>query len=387
MKYLRGYIVAAVFLVLTAALTTFAAAHTTLVDMVYPYAARLIQTSLAGWSGGIDICLWQLIVIVLSVVALASIIAMIVLRWNFFQWLGWVLSVCSFIYMMHTGIYGLNYYSGSLAEDIQLAEADFGATELAEATGYFRDKANELATQIPRDADGNPDYPAFAELAEMAGEGFQNLTYKQYYAVFSGSTVPVKELGWADLYTSMGITGVTMPLTGEAAVNPQTPVVALPFVMCHEMCHRTCIALERDANLGAYLACISNSDPIYQYSGYFMAFRYCYNALLSMGSTSSSAAARDLMAGVNEDLSRDLTYYKTFFAENKDQTATNIANTANDAYIKSSGDEAGVVSYSQVSDLLVSWYIQEIYMPQHIEEEHEFDPMDKNQVDLTENAG
>ena len=66
MKYLRGYIVAAVFLVLTLALTAFAAAHTTLVDMVYPYASRLIQSSLAQWVSGIDICLWQLIVVLMG---------------------------------------------------------------------------------------------------------------------------------------------------------------------------------------------------------------------------------------------------------------------------------------------------------------------------------
>ena len=385
MKYLRGYIVAAVFLVLTIALTTFCAEHTILVDMVYPYATRMIQTSLAEWSSGIDICLWQLLVVVLGVLALASIVAMILLRWNFFQWFGWVLTVCSFLYMMHTGIYGLNYYAGSLSDDIRLEEAQKSITTLVQATTYFRDKANELSTQVPRDDEGDPDYPGFDELANMAGEGFKNLTLKDYYSVFSGSTVPVKQLGWADMYTSMGITGVTMPLTGEAAVNPQTPVVAMPFVMCHEMCHRTCIAPERDANLGAYLACISNSDPIYQYSGYFMAFRYCYNALVSVGTATSGAAARDLLAGATEELTQDLNYYKTFFAEHKDQTATNIANTANDTYIKVSGDEAGVSSYSQVSDLLIDWYVQEIYLPQHIEEEEAFDPMDKVEVDLTDN--
>ena len=157
MKYLRGYIVAAVFLVLTLALTAFAAAHTTLVDMVYPYASRLIQSSLAQWVSGIDICLWQLIVVLMGVALLASILVMILLRWNFFQWLGWVLTVCSFIYMMHTGIYGLNYYAGPLTDDIRLTEADLSITKMAEATTYFRDKANELATQVPRNEDGTPE--------------------------------------------------------------------------------------------------------------------------------------------------------------------------------------------------------------------------------------
>ena len=88
----------------------------------------------------------------------------------------------------------------------------------------------------------------FDALAGKAGEGFQTLTYDYFYPIFAGSTLPVKKLGWADMYSSMGITGVTFGLTGEACVNPQIPGVSLPFTMCHEMAHRMCIAPERDAN-------------------------------------------------------------------------------------------------------------------------------------------
>ena len=385
MKYWRGYIAAALCAALTLALTAFSESHGALVDMIYPYASRLIQTSLADWTAGVEFCLWQLVVIVLGVVALASIVVMIALRWNFFQWLGWVLATCSFLYMLHTGVYGLNSYAGPLADDIRLELADFTTTELADATRYYMQQADALSTQVPRNDDGTPNYPTFEELAAMAHEGFDDLTHNQYFAVFSGSGQPVKKLGWADLYTSMGITGVTMPLTGEAAVNPQTPVVAQPFVMCHEMCHRTCIALERDANLGAYLACIAHSDPIYQYSGYYMAYRYCYNALVSVGTTAARAAASQIASEMGQLLRQDLQYYNDFFNQHRNETASNIANTANDNYIKASGDDAGVASYDQVSDLLVSWYIQEIYLPAHQEEIEQFDPMDRNDVDLSEN--
>ena len=387
MKYWRGYIVAALFAALTWALMVFAKEYGNLVDMIYPYATRLIQTTLADWTGEVSFCLWQLIAALLGVALLASVVAMVVLRWNFFQWLGWVLAVCSLIYTMHMGIFGLNYYTGSLSEDIRLEKADYTVTEMAKATSYFLENANALSTQVPRNADGTPDYPTFQELAEMAADGFEDLTYEQYFAVFSGSTMPVKELGWADMYTSMGITGVTMALTGEAAVNPQTPVVALPFVMCHEMCHRMCIATEGDANLGAYLACISNSDPIYQYSGYFYAFRYCYNALASIDTVAASTACQEIYSAIGDELMQDLNFYREFFKANQNSTATNLADSVNDTYLKTSGDEAGTASYAQVSDHLVSWYIQEVYLPEHQEEIERWDPTDKNQVDLTENVG
>ncbi len=387
MKYLRGYLVAAIAVIFTALLMSFAKAHTELVDMVYPYITRLIQTSLAGWSGGVDFCLWQLLAIVLAVLFLASLVVMLALRWNFFQWMGWVLAVCSSIFFLHTAAYGLNSYAGPLNEDIRLTvDGNYDVTDLTEATTYFRDMANTLATQVPRNADGTPNYPSFSDMANQAGEGFDTLTYEKYYPVFAGSTLPVKELGWADMYTSMGITGVTMPLTGEAAVNPQTPDAAIPFVMCHEMAHRMCIALERDANLAAFLACDANSDPIFRYSGYFMAFRYCYNALASVDTSAAKAAASSIYAGISPQLKADLDYYRDFFNQNMDESASKLASSANDTYIKVSGDDSGVVSYDEVSNLLVGWYIQEIYLPSQAIEEEPWDPMDKNQVDLTTNG-
>ncbi len=385
MKYWRGYIAAAIILVVTLALMAFAKSHTVLIDMVYPYITRLIQTSLAEWSAGVNFCLWQVLAVVLLVILLATTVLMVVMRWSFVQWLGWVLTGACTLFFLHTGIYGLNSYAGPLSDDIRLTvkEDEYDVTDMMEATTYFRDLANELAAQVPRNADGTPNYPTFAEMAEMAGDGYETLTYEQYYSVFAGTTLPVKELGWADMYTSMGITGVTMPLTGEAAVNPQTPAVAIPFVMCHEMAHRMCISLERDANLAAFLACDANESVIFRYSGYFMAFRYCYNALASVNTTASTAAAQLIYSGISPELMTDLNYYREFFAEHQDEGATNLANQANDTYIKVSGDESGVQSYNEVSDLLISWYLQEIYLPAHKDEETKFDPTDKNQVELT----
>ena len=384
MKYWRGYIAAAIFAAIAWAISEFGKTHTAVVDMVYPYMSRLIQTTLADWSAGVDFCLWQLLAVVLAVVALSTLVIAIILKWNIFQWLGWVLAGASCLWMLHTGIYGLNNHAGPLAEDIRLNVTEYTVTELAEATTYFRDQANKLAREVPRKTNGDLDYPTFEELAEMAGEGFDVLVYERSYSVFAGSQVPVKKLGWEEMYSSMSIFGFTMPLTGEAAVNPLIPTVYLPHTMCHEMAHRMCIAPERDANMAAYLACINHPDPVFQYSGYFAAFRTCYNALYSVGTSTAINAAKKIYDGINQEVKNDLADYREFFDTHENESASNAASTVNDTYIKVSGDESGVKSYGEVCDLLVSWHIQEIYLPAHKEEEIVFDPTDKNQVDLSE---
>lgn len=383
MKYWFGYLVAGVLAAITWALTQMAAKYTTLVDRIYPYLTRTIQNFLAQWSGGVDFLVWQLAVVLLIVAVLASLVLVIVLRKNLIQWLGWVLSGAMLIWLLHTGVYGLNYYAGPLADDLRLNVSEYTLQELEEATIYYRDQANALAAQMDRDSSGDLVFPDFDALAAQAGDGFETLTYDHSFSVFAGDTTPVKELDWADMYTSMGITGVTMPLTGEAAVNARIPVVALPFTMCHEMAHRMCIAVERDANFAAFLACSFNEDPVFQYSAYFMAYRYCYNALASVDGQEAAVAAARIAAGVEDQLAHDLNGYSTFFWENQSESATNLANTVNDAYIKTSGDESGVRSYGQVTDLLVSWHIQQIILPaQEDDAEEKFDPYDEDQVDL-----
>ena len=383
MKYWRGYLTAAIFGIITWVLMAFGSRFTTLVDMVYPYVIRTAQTMLAEWSSGVDFLLWQLGAIVLLVLALASLVLMIILKWNPIQWFGWVLAACTFVYMIHTAVFGLNYYAGPLPDDIRMEIATYNADELEEAAIYYRDHANALADQVNRDEDGNVKFSDFKTLANQAGDGFRVLTYQYSYSVFAGSTLPVKELGWADMYTSMGITGLTMGITGEAAVNPQIPDVCLPFTMCHEMAHRMCIAQERDANFAGFLAASVNPSIEFQYSAYFMAYRYCYNALASANSTNAAAAAARVASGTHSLLKRDLNYYNTFFSDNRNETATKVAATANNTYITASGDPAGTVSYDRVVDLLVNWHIEQVVLPSLTEEEKPFDPLDESQVDLS----
>ena len=383
MKYWTGYLTAAIVGAITWALMKLAEKYTTLVDMVYPYVTRTLQEMLTEWSGGVDFCLWQLAAVIALVLLIVTIVVMIIMRWNPVRWAGWVLAGCSVVYLLHMLVFGLNYYAGPLADDIRLEVTEYTVEELADATAYYRDRANLLADRMTRDANGDVVFADFGTLNEQAADGFDTLVYEHSYPVFAGSTAPVKELGWSDLYTSMGITGVTMGLTGEAAVNTQIPDVTLPFTICHEMAHRMSIATERDANFAAFLACHVNDSIEIQYSAYFMAYRYCYSALVGANTAESSAAAARVSSQASPELQHDMDSYSEFFSSKRSESATKLADTANDTYLKASGDTAGVASYGAVCDLLVNWHYQEVVLPSLTGEEKPFDPLDENQVDLS----
>jgi hypothetical protein len=384
LKYWRGYLIAAILAALSWGLMQFAKTHSALVDMIYPYVTRLVMSHMAQWSGGVDICVWQLVVAVAGVCALGSIVLMILLRWNPIQWFGWVVAAVALVFFLHTGIYGLNYYAGPLAEDVHLQMTEYTVEELEKATVHFRDQANALASQVNRDDQGNVEFAEFETLAQQAGEGFHVLTYEKGFSVFAGCDLPVKKLGWADAFSSAGISGITIGITGEAAVNPNLPDVALPFTMCHEMSHRMSIASEQDANFAAFLACRVNPSVEFQYSAYLMAYRYCINSLSSDTSAAAKAALSRITGGASQLLKTDLDYYNAQLRAQQKPAATKVATAANDTYLKTSGEEQGTASYGAVTDCLVSWYIQEYILPLYdVEVEEEFDPLDETQVDLS----
>ncbi len=403
MKYWRGYLTAGVLAFFSWALMEFAKNHTKLVDMFYPYVTRMVQNTFAQWTGSVDYILWQLVLTLFFVLILGSVVLMLVLRWNPIQWFGWILAVAAVPLLLHTGFYQLNDYAGPMADDLGLTRADYTIAELETAAIYYRDRANALSSMVAREENGDVRAPGFEEIAEAASAGFQKLAYEQSMPIFYGTalvedrvhwsdwkTLPIKKLGWTDWFTSVGVTAMHTPLTGEIAVNPQIPGFAMPFVMCREMAHRLSIANQGDAEFAAYLACQANPSPIFQYSGCLMAYRSCVEALESMPGTTATQALKNVTAGEGENVRHDLAAYDLFFIINRDeervQTLQKLQTWVDDAWYNVR-DFLSIAPLSvdtdTMYDLLVSWHIQEVVLPQVVPDEDapKFDPYDEEYVE------
>lgn len=354
MKYWRGYLTAGILFACGWALESFAKSHVALMDTIYPYITRMMQMFLADWSSKVDFCVWQTLLFVLAAAAIGTLVLVLVFKWNPIQWFGWVCAVVALVTFLNTTLFQLNLYSGSLAEDIRLEETDYTITELEKAAIYYRDQANRVSDLLQRDANGEAVLSEFDVLSERAVNGYEKLVYEESLSVFAGPMQPVKKLGWAKNYTKQGITGVTVGLTGEAAVNPDVPSVLMPFAICREMAHRASILIPKDASFGAYMACMANPDPQFQYSGALMGYRYCLEALEELG--------RDTVvrAGENANVRKDLDVCSAFL-------------------------EKGEQDDADTCDLLTSWHIQEVVLPALMEEKGAFDPLDKDKVDLSDN--
>lgn len=370
MKYWRGYLVAAIVAVFNWALLQFAKSHSALMDMVFPYMSRIVQNGLVQWNMGTDLCLWQLLLLFGGIIALFTVVLMVIFHWNPVQWFGWVLAVVAIVQMMSTGIYGMNLHAGSIADDVRIPSEESTVASLEDAALYYLEQANIYANQASRDPKGQAKFENFDVLAQQAGAGFKNLTYEQLYPVFAGNLTPVKKLGWSDYYTKQGVTGMFVPLTGEAAVNTNTPDVALPFVMCREMSRRMSIATYADATFAAYLACVSNENKNFRYSGYLMAYYQCRNELKARGEEDmmAKAAANRVENKVGAKVAQDLKEYEAFLKKN-----------AND-------------HSPAAADLFVNWHVQTVVIPnqpKEVDDAKKFNPLDETDdrlVDLLPTA-
>ena len=360
MKYWRGYLVAAFLAIATLAITQFAAAHTQLMDMVYPYMVRMLLPEVTAWSSSVDFCLWQTLLLVVIGGIVLSILLMILLRWNPVQWFGWVLAVSCLFSLVNNGLFGLGKYSTPMAEDLLMEMQDYSVDALEDAAIYYRDKANVLSRRVNRD-DSGVIFSSFEDLNAQAGEGFKYLTYKRGFAIFSGDTSPVKELDWRDMYSRQGVTGMTVYLTGESAVNTDMPQVGLPFAICKEMAKRMMIYNDSEANFAAVLAstCHEQLPDEFQYSAYLMAYRAIYNTIAMQDSVRAREIQAALDVSISPLLKEDLDRYNSFFSP-------------------SQAAEGDVL----FTDLLVSWHIQEVVIPMTPVEESGFDPMDETNEQL-----
>lgn len=340
-------------IVVTALLLLAANYLTPLFFSFYPAFSRWIVGILAGITSVIPFALCEILLAALLFWFVASLIRAIVRR-RMVRWLtGVLLSVCT-IGALFIAIWGLNYYAPKMTERLGLPDRQYTPAELKEATLYYRDRANELAAGVERDENGVMVEYDFDTLAKHAGDGYKKLAER--YDCFDGSTVRVKKMFSSKLMGKAGTTGVFICLTGESGVSTTTFQASMPFTMAHEIGHRMAFAREDEANFAAFLACDANDRPEFRYSGYYLAYVYCYNALYKV----DPDGAHEVSAGCSELVQSDMRAASAHYDEVEDEKVSELQDTVYSGYLQAFSVESGTRSYGEVADLLLTWYFERI---------------------------
>ena len=351
MRTIGRLLLSAIFLVLTGLLVLAAKYAPALVFSFYPELSRKVLSILSSVTSAMPLAVWEILAGLALLWLLYTFVRIFTQHRSLLCWLaGIVLGVCVGLFVF-VALWGLNHFGPTVGEQLNLSVREYTKEELTAATKYYAEQVNRLSGSVSRDEQGLAHFAAFETLSKKAGSGYDRLAQK--YALFTGSHDPVKKLATWRMFSQFGITGIFVCFTAEACVNPDTYEVWLPVTMCHELAHRQTVAAEDGANFCAYLACMENESPEFQYSGAIAAYVYCHNALYKADRTAAGEIWSELASGVRADIQAANDHYAQY--EGKVQDA---ATKVNDTYLKAFSEEAGVQSYGEAADLLIAWYLQ-----------------------------
>ena len=245
-------------------------------------------------------------------------------------------------------VWGVNYYTDSF-QDLSGIRAEAVSTEeLYRVTAMMAEELNRTALLVPRDEEG-----LFAvdrrTILEEGVHVYDNLS-REFPFLEREDRVP-KPMLFSKVFSAMGYTGFYCGYTGESNLNVDSPACMLPSTVAHELAHQRGIASEQECNFLAILASTTADDPVYQYSGYLMAYIHLGNALWQ----ADRELWQELRDTICPEALADLTDNNEYWAA-WEGPVESVSNTVYDGLLKSYGQTDGIRSYGTVVDLLVAYY-------------------------------
>lgn len=340
MKTVSQLISAAVNLAITVGLCFFAQKVPAVFNLWFPRFSQWILGVIGEVTAKVSFPVWEVVLVLLVLWGIFTLLRSIV-KLKFIRWLSGLVWLLSFTALTFVLFWGAGHFLPTKTEQI-VTVREYSVQELREATEFYGQMAGKYVDAA--------DFSDMDAMLETASDSF--LPLSEQYPCIPQAQVRVKKLLGGKLYSYLGTTGLFIPVSAEAAVNPDTYGPSLPFTMCHEVAHRLGAAGEADANFLAFLACSSNADLSFQYSAYYSAFIHCYNALFA----AQKPLAEEVFAGLNPTVQEHIRGASAHYAPYKGEIQ-DTAQSINDTYLKAMGQE-GVQSYGMVSDALIAWYQQ-----------------------------
>lgn len=349
-RVVRVYVTAAVFAVLTALLYGAAELFPAFVDTIYRPVSRTVTYGLAWAVGWIPTSVAEILLYLLILVAVAALIRLIWvlirgprrLRY-LLHFAGWVLLLAALAAFLFVGIWGLNYRAGPLAAEMGLPAQPRYSEELSELNTYLAERANALAAQVEREADGSVKRVDFQTAAAAVAAEFGRTTGRR--------EAPVKPILASIPLSYTQVTGIFIPFTAESNVNTNNVAYDLPFVMAHESAHRYAIAPEDEASFYAFYVLEDAEDPYLAYSVVMAALRSCQNALYRV----DYDAFADVWALYSDAVAGDMHAYSEHWDQYEGEVAE-VSEHVNNTYLVVQGVTDGVKSYGRMVDLMLAWY-------------------------------
>lgn len=239
------------------------------------------------------------------------------------------------VYLILFIFWGHLYYQKKISDRLKLSTSTLIKNEaLVKFDSFLIGQLNALAPHVQ--------YQPFNDINDA--------TVSLLKTAIAPYNIKVKPSMFGETLSYLGIEGYFNPFTGEAQVNPNVPFFILPFTIAHEASHQFGIAAEDDANLSAYILCISSKDTNLKYAAYFTVWLYVHKQV----SKNDPLLALNLKENLNIISLNHLDILKA-----RSQKYHTIVDTWStylyDLFLKSSRQKDGILSYNNIVNTAYLW--------------------------------
>ena len=262
-----------------------------------------------------------------------------------------LLSALFLLFELNEDVY---FYRTRFAVRCGLELDSYSNEELSLVCRELSGRINEYAPLVRRDKDGH--MIADKDLPERMRASMRGLG--ENYPELSGWYPRPKYIFFSTLLSRGDITGVYSMFTVEANLNRDMPQYNLPFTAGHELSHLKGFESEKEANFLGYLVCTSSGDPDVRYSGAMMGWVYCGNELHKR----DRSLWQEIHTSICPEAQEDLNYNNVYWDRYRGKVSETVQNM-NDSYLKAEGLKEGTLSYDLVTDLIVSYELQNLKIP------------------------
>lgn len=182
------------------------------------------------------------------------------------------------LYVVFMLIWGLNYQKSSPAKSFDLKmDTSYTEIQLDSLSLQLIEQLNVTRQKLPDSVIASLNYK------QVFDHTLQEYKAIKTYYPFLRLEKPVLKKAhfpiWGDY---IGYLAFYQPITGEAIIRADVPLLTLPFTSCHELAHQMGYASEAEANFIAFVVASKTSDPVFKYSMLLQMFTYCQSEHLSL---------------------------------------------------------------------------------------------------------
>jgi hypothetical protein len=308
------------------------------VNRCYP----AIATVLSSISYRVPFSLFDVLLIAAIVVFIGSVVLIFMRKISFIRWIKALVSAVLWIVSWFYMVWGIAYFRPGFHER-------FGIEPSVEDTVYFETLVSRYINSLNRSyiAEFNFDITEIDNAIETA---YQTLNKQLHLPYPCGKRRP-KHSVIEGLMTRTGVSGFFAPFFNEEHLNDYQLPISYPFTSAHEKAHQFGIASESECNLYASVVCCSSKHSLTRYSGYLTTVGYLLNNLRKM----SPEKYREYIRKVDSRIIDDYRKISAHWQQALNPVLSSVQDKIYDSYLKTNNQQSGILSYSEMTVLLVAW--------------------------------